>query len=100
MKTIHKFPLNEFSTEIDLPYLSEVLDAQFQEAGPAGGQTLQLWVLLDTEVPTERRTFIVTGTGHELEPNAIYTHVSTVQAGPMVWHVLEVEPVKTGEVHS
>jgi hypothetical protein len=86
MRTVYKYPLTGpgFADGIELPMGAQVLDAQYQ------GGKIVLWALVDTYESTERRLFIVTGTGHSLNYGEGLVHVSTVQDGGLVWHVFEI----------
>jgi len=63
--------------------------AQILTIAEQNGKTC-LWALVDPEAPTCRRTFIMIGTGHQIEGSAL-TFLGSVQllAGMLILHVFE-----------
>lgn len=51
---------------------------------------LCLWVQVDPSRPTEKQTFVVHGTGHEIQDREDY--VGSAIVPPFVWHVFRVMP--------
>ena len=89
MKTIWKWTLQP-ETTIDTPHGAKLLAVQEQHGEP------QLWALVDPGAETEKRTFRVYGTGHDL-PDDPGQYVGTFQmhGGALVFHVFEANA--TGE---
>jgi hypothetical protein len=85
MRTIHKYPLSMSDEQvIMLPFGARMLSAQMQ------GDNLCLWVELNPEADrTECRVIEIYGTGNPMIDGVARRHISTVQSGPMVWHVFE-----------
>lgn len=83
MKVIHKYhvPVMDAPTQIQLPLLAEVLCVQTQGGEP------HIWVLGDTELEKELRSFRWHGTGHY---GVSGKYVGTIQQVPYVWHLFEV----------
>lgn len=50
-----------------------------------------MWALVDTNAPTRDRAFIITATGHPVDPSWEYIGTAVTAAG-MVWHVHEEVP--------
>lgn len=53
---------------------------------------INLWVEVDTDCPSETRTFCVTGTGDLLPPVSPHTYLGTAleQETDFVWHLHEI----------
>lgn len=83
MKTIHKFPVFNFTT-LQLPEDAEVLTVEYQNNEPF------FWVLLDTNKPRITRNFEIVGTGNPLDDAKEYTYIGTLHDEPFVWHFFEV----------
>lgn len=86
MNAIWKFPLEiEGEQVLQMPLGSEILCAQVQEG------RLCLWAIVDSEMPRERRTIVIVGTGHPMGEPADYDYIGTAQmnGGALVWHVFE-----------
>lgn len=82
MKTIWKYTLQLTDTQVlKIPLPATPIAAQLQ------GGALCLWAEVDPESAKANITIAVVGTGHPL-PDGRY--ISTVQAGPLVWHIYEV----------
>jgi len=83
MKTIWKYAL-DFQTIVDIPKGAKVLTVQEQRGDP------QLWAIVDPDAETEKRTFIIYGTGHNM-PDDPGEYVGTFQqlGGNLVFHVFE-----------
>lgn len=92
MLRVYKYPLpiarlDRF--ELELPVGAELLHVDVQGAVP------QLWALVDPNAETQRRTFILRGTGHEIT-DTIIRHIGTflVSGGALVFHLFEILEVK------
>ena len=59
----------------------------------AQGEGLWIWVVVDTDSPTEARRFHLAGTGHPL-PEEQLEYVGSCFDGPFVWHLFEVSESK------
>lgn len=84
MRTIWKFELKVGENKIDMPEISELLTAQFQDG------KLMLWAEVDSTSEKTQRPFLVTGTGVEIGADLALEYIATAQEGEMVWHVFEV----------
>jgi hypothetical protein len=91
-----------------LKYTVEVSDFPQVFPMPMGARTLfvgpsgrvgavNLWVLGDLDRPTENRSFLVYGTGHNVGPDTTYLGTVPYLAryhdelnGDLVWHLFEV----------
>lgn len=83
-KRIYKYRLHIGVTRLELPNSSQVLSVQMQ------GGNLEMWVLLDPEIPKILpRTFTVFNTGEILNNNQM-GYLATVQDGALVYHVFEI----------
>ena len=81
---IWKFPLVIADRQIvKMPVASQILSAQMQ------GDTLCLWALVDPAAPVADRLIEILGTGNPA-PEEYRRYISTVQMGPLVWHVFEL----------
>lgn len=68
--------------QIAAPGLTEVLHIASESP-----TRLLLWVEVDPEQEDRRLTVYVRGTGHPLREAQAASYISSVQAGPFVWHV-------------
>ena len=84
MKTIWKYTLEPDST-IDMPIGAEVLAVDEQRGEP------QVWALVDPSANTEKRRFVVYGTGQTMDNNP-GRYIGTLQllGGTYVFHVFEI----------
>lgn len=87
MKTIYKYPVpltDDFT--LDLPKGAKVLTVQMQHGEP------QLWVLVDPENYTVKRSFRLVGTGHSVPTVGIW-YINTFQLdnGSVVFHLFEYQ---------
>ena len=80
MKTIYKYSLTQMN--IQMPTGAQILHCAMQ------GDTYCLWALVDTDAPTENRSFRVLGTGWEVTENM--AHIGTCFEGSFVWHIMEL----------
>lgn len=85
MRTIYKYKLEPNFGTLQMPKGAQVLTVQIQHGTPC------LWAKVDPTQPTERRTFNVYGTGHEMpdDPCLVYVATFQVDGGALVWHVFE-----------
>lgn len=88
---IYKYMLTELGKPIvmSMPVGTKLLSAQLQDG------VIRLWALHPFtragERKFEKRTLFITGTGHETEFAVdSMRFISTVQVGPLVWHVFEI----------
>lgn len=88
MKTIFRYRLkNHVPADLVMPAGAEILHVNFQ-----GGE-LCLWALVDNrQFETERRRFVVVGTGHEFDGSSL-RYLDTVHS-PSIGSVLHVFEVK------
>lgn len=83
MRTIYKYGINLGVTELDLPANAEVI-----HAGLDPREQMSIWCLVTPEAPTEKKKFVIKGTGHEIESNLYY--IKTFNVDPFVWHLFEL----------
>ena len=84
MNKIYKYAIPEVSG-LELPKNARILKVGLQ------GGTLHCWALLSAdEFATEKRYFLVVGTGHEFNADGL-SYIDTYFEGPFVWHVFEKE---------
>jgi hypothetical protein len=89
MKKIYKYDISgDYLQEILMPKGAQILTAQVQAGIP------RIWALIDTDQPTEKRKFILMGTGQGIpdEITANIKYIDTFQEcnGEFVWHLFEV----------
>lgn len=83
MRTIHKYSINiNEETILSLPANVEILSAGLDGRGHPS-----MWALLNPNDPTEKKTFVVKGTGSTIENNLWY--VKTFKQTPFIWHLFE-----------
>lgn len=94
MRTIYKYGVTVGTIAVhDIP-----VGAKFLHAGPNpwfrkddGKYTvdeLAVWFEVESTAETEKRAFVVAGTGHELHPKS--TYLGTVVLYQYAWHVQEI----------
>lgn len=66
-----------------MPIDAQVLSIQVQNGIPT------MWAKVETNNPKAIRTFLVFGTGREINPVFDYVHIVTIQLDGFVWHVFE-----------
>ena len=83
--TIWKFPLQVIDKQvISMPKDAIVLTVQVQGSQPC------LWARLSPDTPSEKRTFLTYGTGHEIESEpGPYIGTYQLEGGQLVFHVFE-----------
>lgn len=88
MRTVWKFPLNDWVTEIDIPEGAKVVHVARQNG------LMTLWAEVDSTKPTWSRGVAIVGTGHPILVRDA-THVGSILDGEFVWHIYlqdEVSP--------
>ena len=85
MRTIWKFPL-KLQDEPQVIVMPK--DAKLLFFGSKGQATIDLWAEVETLNKSELRTFIIYGTGHEINRKDVYYVGSTIDP-PFVWHLYE-----------
>lgn len=92
MRTIWKYelPIGDVAGEIEMPLGARIIHVDQQRSMVA-----TMWAEIPvppgvppSELATERRAFVVVGTGHTIPGDGL-THVGTVLDGPFVWHLYE-----------
>ncbi len=93
-------------------YLIDIVDeheiimqggARILNARLISSHTIAVWAVVDPAAERVRRSFYVRGTGHEFEPSALMSYVTTVFDDPLglVWHLfVEIDadrPLLIGE---
>lgn len=82
---IYKYPLRWPSEQtVSMPVGAQILCAQMQMG------VICLWAIVNPGTPTEDRNIRVYGTGIEVDLEG-HSYIGTVQSGPLVWHVFEVQ---------
>ena len=102
MKSVWKYQLELTGNDqaVEMPLGSDVLECQIDPTG-----SITIWALVGSTDPESLqvvRWFVIRGTGHPIESDAM-RWIGTVQQGPLVWHVfecLEVERQRTPELSS
>lgn len=93
MHKVFKYQLN-FLQDVDnlmLPEEADVLRVGFDGAGK-----MCLWALVDPDADTEKRTFIIRGTGHDLDvENQQVVYLGSIEdtrhpGAWFIWHIFEV----------
>lgn len=83
MNAIWKFTLEVADRQnLQMPEGAKILTAQLQ------GNYLNVWAQCDPLALKQRREIEVFGTGHPMD-EAQRSYISTVQIGPIVFHVFE-----------
>ncbi len=83
MKTIYKYTLTP-QCSFDIPKGSTIL-----HVGEQHGDA-QMWVMVDTDNKTERRSFRSYGTGHVMPDNpGKYIGTFLIEGGGLVFHIFE-----------
>ena len=82
MRTIFKYTLDPGETTLDLPAKAEILTAGKDNRGKAC-----IWCLVNPDSPTEKKTFVIRGTGQVIENNLWY--IKSFKDNPFIWHVFE-----------
>ncbi|MGV1047652.1 MAG: DUF7352 domain-containing protein [Solirubrobacterales bacterium] len=83
--TIWKFALVPADLQhVMMPKGALILCAQAQ------GEAMELWAMVNPELPRECRLIEIIGTGHPI-PEGVRSYISTVQMmnGALVWHIFE-----------
>ena len=83
---IWKYDLNvDDYTVLEMPKGAETLSVQDQRGTP------RLWALVDPSAITEKRTFKMAGTGHDIDGrNLRFIDTFQLMNGGLVFHVFEV----------
>lgn len=85
--TIYKYELKlKDNQTIELPGRAKILTVQVQYH-----TNIVLWALVNPELPTEKRSIRIIGTGHKINNNESLKYISTIQmeGGSLVWHIFE-----------
>lgn len=83
-ETIWKYDIKVGITDLYLPKDSEILCVQVQNAIPC------IWARVNPENKTERRSFIVYGTGLTINLEDSKKYIGTFQLGKFVGHLFEL----------
>ncbi|MET0439193.1 MAG: hypothetical protein ABW043_17040 [Devosia sp.] len=83
MTVVYKYPLRSPVVSVEMPDGGAI---RLVARDPASVNPA-IWVEHDLRQPAVRRTFLVFGTGMEVEAES--THVGSLIAGDYVWHVYE-----------
>nr|DAQ23193.1 MAG TPA: hypothetical protein [Caudoviricetes sp.] len=85
MKVIYKYQLSDWSETIKMPKDAEILTAHLQ------GENTYIWAMVETDNPTEERTFAIIGTGNPIKYIGEYKYINTIFQGAYVWHIFEIK---------
>ncbi len=82
-QTIWKFPLDGIENKIKMPQYAALLHVGRDPAtrGPA------IWAQVDPVAAKHERTFVVVGTGHQVEKKDEF--IGTAICDQFVWHIFE-----------
>jgi hypothetical protein len=84
MSKIHKYKLQLFRNELQLPNGAEILDIAFQDGNPV------LWAIVDSDsYETEERTIVAFQTGDEIGNPKRLQYIKTVCSEKGVYHFFE-----------
>ena len=84
MKKVFKYTFaNPWVNTFEIPKNAEILCVQ------SIGEVTQMWCKVDVNEPTEKRTFVTIGTGHEFD-DSDKTYIGTTQEDIYVWHIFEI----------
>lgn len=86
-KKIFKYKLETTGIQqIEMPHGAEILCIKTQNDEP------YMWALVSPNAPTEKRSFEIFGTGHNVPENATRTYIGTYQLknGQLVFHCFEL----------
>lgn len=91
MLTVYKYPLKlQDHWSLEMPIGAKILSVDNQR------EQITLWALVDAspEAPTEVRSFLIRGTGHNIDEGLNLEFIGTVLVhdGGLVWHVFELQP--------
>lgn len=96
MKTIWKYRIPYFErTEesFDIPVGGAIVHVAREKTGSVQDY-VSFWVEVNTTAPTERRSFVIIGTGHPIPTGTVYR--GTVIAPPLVIHLYERTSSRAG----
>jgi hypothetical protein len=85
-RTIWKYPLELKDEQIlQLPSRSKILTVQIQNG------KLQLWALVNPELPKKQKYIYIYGTGHKISNANQLEYISTIQIkdGSLIFHIFE-----------
>lgn len=80
-RVVYKYKLDSTSVLL-LPMGSQVV-----HVGLDNRNYKSIWILQDTSKDKIEYTFVIRGTGHEVEDNL--WHVGTIPEHPFIWHVFQ-----------
>lgn len=84
-KTIWKFEVDSPNVHLEMPVGAEILCVQMQRDKPC------LWAEVEPFNPIEKRSFMIVGTGHEIEfTNGKYIGTFQMHGGGLVFHLYEL----------
>lgn len=84
MQRVYKYVLSPDGSSVDMPVGAEILTAREQD------EQICVWAKVDADFTlTEKRKFLVAGTGHDLpeDPNWHYIGTAMLERGRLVMHV-------------
>lgn len=99
MRTIYKYEarLTDVFT-LDLPRGAKVLSVQAQNG------VAQMWAMVDPKAATEKRDFMVVGTGHPIADSEVqhmhFVDTFQMKGGALVFHLFEYTQRRSSPVSS
>lgn len=101
MKTIHRYKINNAINEVEIPMGAETLSVgvckeitnSSDGSTPKVKEVISIWFEVDDSAPKEKRTFLIFGTGANMDETANFDRkfIGTVRkANDYAFHVFEV----------
>ena len=86
MMQIWKYEIAPGENQLDIPESAKLLSAQVQHG------VVQLWALVDPDLPTEKCRIVTLGTGHPIPDDQNLRFIDTFQleGGSLVFHAFEL----------
>lgn len=98
MKTIYRYELPTDKVVLEMPCNAKVIHIDTSYSDKIGHKIPSLWCEVDTEYPTEQRTFVVVGTGADIDFLEGYKHNylgTALEKDKYAFHVYEVHNYHT-----
>ena len=88
--TVYKYevPVSDVPWAVGMPIGAKILHVGVSGTDPM--TTVWIWAEVARDVPTEIRSFQLTGTGHPVPDGLTYVGTAYEAMLPLVWHVWEV----------
>ena len=85
MLQVYKYPIYD-NAVIEMPMGAKIIHVDIQLSHES---QISLWAIVDPKKETEKRNFVIYGTGWDLSEDKM-NHIGTVMDGIFVWHIFEV----------